>query len=164
MKIFKLSLLITVIALSVSCEKEYIETGEVFFSGITNRDGNGDLNGNIDPMDWNLNTTFTSQEDALFAADNLPICTDANDTLLKTYVYPNPNNGVFTFGSIIQMDSIALKIVDDNFTILYENDNLTSLSLTIHENGDGGSRLVRMYYRVYNGACKYQGYGDLSIR
>lgn len=164
MRIFKLSLFIAVLALSVSCEKEYTETGEVFFSGITNRDENGNRNGNFDPMDWKLNTTFNGSENALFSVDNLPVCGDATDTAFLVYSYPNPSNGVLAFGSIVQMDSVSLRIVDDNYKVLYSKDGLTNPSISIHENGDGGSRMVRLYYRFYNGACKYQGYGDLSIR
>lgn len=164
MKIFKLTLFVSLIVISISCEKEFKETAEVFFSGITNRDENNELNGFVDSTDWQLNTVFSSRENGLFNADNLPICGDATDTVYKVYSYPNPSNGVFVFGSITPMDSISIRIVDDNYEILYQKDGLTIPSLSIVENGDGGSRLVRMYYRIYYESCKYQGYGDLSIR
>lgn len=164
MKILKLSLLTALISTSFACKKEHTETAEVFFSGITNRDEDGNLNGFVDEDDWNLNTTFNSKENALFPADNFSICGDATDTVLKVYSYPNPSNGVFLFGCIIEFDSISLRVVDDNYKVLYAKDNLTRPSLSIVENGDGGSRLVRMYYRAYNDSCVYQGYGDLSIR
>ena len=164
MKIFKLSLVACLLISCFACEKEDTETAQVFFSGITNRDGNGNENGNVDPDDWNLNVTFNAQERALFPADNLPICTDALDTVYSVYVYPNPCSGIFVFGSIIQMDRIALRIVDDNYNVLFAQDSLTSPSLSINEQGDGGSRMVRMYYSVYNDTCKYQGYGDISLR
>ncbi len=163
MRIVKLGLIACLLISSFACEKEDIESALVFFSGITERDNVGNLNGSIDPMDWTLDATFTSRENALFPADNLPICSDASDTIFRVYSYPNPSQGIFAFGSLVQMDRIALRIVDDNFNILFKEDSLTSQTLTINEDEDGGSRVVRLYYRVYNGGCKYQGYGDLSI-
>lgn len=165
MKFFKLTLLLSItVAITFSCAEEYKETAEVFFAGITNRDNDGEPNGFVDENDWNLNTVFNKRENDLFKPDNLPICSDATDTVFQVYSFPNPSTGVFVFGSIVYMDSISLRIVDDNYNVLYSKDGLTDPSLSIYENGDGGSRLVRMYYRVYNDSCKYQGYGDLSIR
>lgn len=165
MKAFKIIPLLLFLIFIMSCKDEpEEEEPKIAISGITERDGNGELTGNNDPADWNLNTTFNSMENKLFRSDDLAICADAEDSIYNVQVYPNPNDGVFNFETIIPNESISVRIVDDQLDVLFSKDSITGGTLTISENGDGGTRKVRLYYRVYNGACKYQGYGDIFIR
>ena len=164
MKTLQLVLMVIAIGALAGCkEEEKKEEPKISIEGFTVRDGNGNLVGNVDPADWNLNTTFNNMENALFPEDNLPVCSDHVDTAYQVFVYPNPNDGIFVFGSIVPREHVSLRIVDEYMNVLYKKDSLTSTTLTITEDKDAGLRAVRLYYRVYRDSCKYQGYGDIGI-
>lgn len=165
MKWFRLLTIASLIVLSASCkEEEDKEDPKINISGFTERDGNGQLSGNVDPADWGFNTTFNGMEQKLFPTDELSICGDHADTSHKLVLYPNPNDGIFVLASQVPNERISIRIVDEYLKVLYKNDSVTSSALTISENKESGRRKVRMYYTIYNDSCKYQGYGDISIK
>lgn len=164
MKFLNPMLVLILILCGTACKEkdDDKEDPKISISGITERDGNGNLTGNVDPADWNMNTSFNSMENALFPSDKLPICMD-RDTAYKIVLYPNPNDGIFVFGTIIPKERTSIRIVDEYLNVLYKNDSITKNSLTIREDQNTSKRKVRLYYRVYNDSCKYQGYGDIVI-
>lgn len=166
MKTLKLLLVVLMLGSFTSCKDDDGDTDDpkIAIKGITVRDDEGNIAGSIDPADWNLNSEYNDLENKLFPSTNLPICADHADSSYTVSVYPNPNDGVFVFGSIVPHDHISVRIVDENLKILYSNDSITGTALTITEDKDGGKRAVRLYYRIFNENCIYQGYGDISIR
>ena len=165
MKYLNLALLVIMLAGFSSCkDDDDTEDPKIAIKGITVRDEEGNITGSVDPADWNLNTEFNSLENKLFPSTSLPICSDYADSAYTISAYPNPNDGVFFFKTIVPHDNISVRIVDENLTILYQNDSIAGAGITITEDKDGGKRAVRLYYRVFNENCIYQGYGDISIR
>lgn len=165
MKYFKLAFfLILILGLNSCKDEDDKEDPKIAIKGITVRDDEGNITGTVDPADWNLNTEFNSLENKLFPSTSLQICGDYLDSNYSISVYPNPNDGVFLFRTIVPHDNISVRIVDENLNVLYRNDSISGTGITITEDKDGGKRAVRLYYRAFNENCIYQGYGDISIR
>lgn len=165
MKYLNFALLVIMLSGVTSCkDDDDTEDPKIAIKGITVRDEEGNIAGSVDPADWNLNTEFNSMENKLFSSTNLPVCDDHGDSTYSVSVFPNPNDGVFLFKTIVPHDNISVRIVDENLKVLYRNDSISGTGITITEDKDGGRRAVRLYYRIFNENCIYQGYGDISIR
>jgi hypothetical protein len=164
-KFTKLALLFlaTLSAMLQSCNP----SANLDLSGKTLRNINAALepNSTADNSDWRLTDAFTNAENQLFVGSNSnTVCGSAmGDSLLA---YPNPSNGILFLAALLTTPAVSgeFVIVDVNMNVLkrVNTGSGTALQLDFSDEVANGDE-VRLYYKIANSNCNYQGHGDLKI-
>lgn len=162
-----------VLFLALSCEKDK-ESG---FSGITERDIEGVLNGNVDDTDWRFDDVWNAKEESLFnevnfitekssqaEADNPPA-----NVYTQCVAYPNPATSMFMFNLDSDADTFRFVIVDKNYEIILAHKSLFGPCLwsisTSDESSFKSGKIYRIYYKLnYQSGIVEKGHGDVLIK
>lgn len=165
--------IVLVLLLAFSCEKDK-ESG---FSGITERDIEGVLNGNVDDTDWRFDDVWNAKEESLFnevnfitekssqaESDNPPA-----NVYKQCVAYPNPATSVFMFDMNSNADTVRFVIVDENFKIILAHKSLFGTDSwgisTSDQNSFKSGNIYRIYYKLdYQGGTVEKGHGDVMIK
>ncbi len=152
------------------------------FSGITERDADGALSGNVDPDDWNQKDNWDPTDMSYFPElDTLNLNNEGitNETEGSNWLaYPNPTSGeVYLEAAQLnkfnpELEFGILKIIDADGTVKLELD-ITNFSLH-HESkfifglSTGGlfeSGIHRVYYlyKFKDQDYIFKGHGDIAL-
>lgn len=155
-----LSLCLILLIIFMSCNKDQ---DEINFEGITSRDEQGVLIYN-DPDDWRLNDTWVAAESSLFS-DNQNINCENDFESYSIKASPNPCKDFIIINKTNPINSqFSLRIVDQDFNLLFSNDSLNNASYRIDINGlNRSNQVIRLYYKFHGEACVYKGHGDIEI-
>lgn len=136
------------------------------FTGITETDGSGVMNGTVDNTDWGFDTSWNAAEKQLFsgfAAYSLNCSnTDGNE------VFPAfPNGFDQTFSVLVNKGAstiVRMRLVTADGTVISSVDNGTSSSylFNLEDVFYDSSEPLRLYYvLVQNDGCAFYGHGDV---
>jgi hypothetical protein len=166
-----------IILLFSSCKKE----SEYLFTGITERDTDGLIAGNIDKSDWKMDDIWTEREEHLFDtitikyADNEAVGENLNRSKMNLIEkssclgYPNPVYSIL----ILRIQSVGITfrfvIVNSNYNIIDSGNQKVSTPLSISLSVSDRKNyklndIYRVYYRIehVNGNVE-KGHGDFKI-
>ena len=157
----KIFILFALLISFFSCKEQDEEP--VIFSGITERDEFGVMYSE-DSTDWQLFDHWNSTEKALFENSKRDFC-DTTEGEFSVIVYPNPCSNMLIINFMQSgTKQISLRLVDQDFNVLFSKDTTISSSLFINPgylafNGD----LIRLYYKFSSDDCELRGHGDIRV-
>ena len=144
---------------TVSCTDKIENTT---FTGITNRNEQGEITGSVDESDWNFDDTWNEVEHALFTESFELNCEIDNNHGIMAY--PNPCNDIIYLNFYFDDNRrVAYRIVDNNYNIIYSTDNASSPMAISFDLLKIKKQVVRVYYKVLGEDCELRGHGDIKI-
>jgi len=168
-----LKLVVLTFLFSISCEKE----NESIFTGITERDYEGYLVGNVDETDWRFDDVWIEKEENLFDSSNFkttqgtaesdPNIPDLGE-VSSSAVFPNPANSVFNFMINSTADRTNFVLVNRNYDIiLAKRQNGGNIHWQINVSDHNKFKvndIYRIYYKLeYAVDSVERGHGDIKI-
>lgn len=162
-----------VLFLAFSCEKDK----EPGFSGITERDIEGVLNGNVDDTDWRFDDVWNAKEESLFNEDNFitenSSQAESDNPPANVYkqcvAYPNPATSAFNLRIDTGADTVRFVIVDKNYGIIHAkkiSEGIMVWMFDVSSQSEFSSNSVyRVYYKLdYLDGTVEKGHGDVMIK
>jgi hypothetical protein len=173
----KIFLYILIVLLLLSCKKE----AEYYFTGITERDTEGLISGNIDKSDWKMDDIWNEREEQLFDtttfkySNSKAIAENTNRSIMnmmeesRCFAYPNPAKSVLILRAQSEGITFRFVMVDNSFHIIYSGNQkiFTSLSYSLNVSDRKLFRvnnIYRVYYKIeYDNGNVEKGHGDVKI-
>jgi hypothetical protein len=157
-------LLILLVTTGLGCKKEkQSDTKKIYFTGISPKDQNGNTVAAPDSNDWNTSDVWADQEEALFSNKYTANCTPT--TGYNIMAYPNPCRNVFYLDLRKNPSTrMELRLVDENFKVLFSSDSITENNLAVQAGALGIKGTVRLYYKFIENNCEFKGHGDVLIQ
>lgn len=132
------------------------------FTGITQTDNFGTIQGTPDTTDWRSDDVWTSREMALFkdSIDN-----ECQPKKFRIVFFPNPcrkKSTLFAFkDSTVRL---AIRLVDKDMNIIMSKDNVSKTGLEFNLSSFKTDDTLRLYYKFIVGdSCEYKGHGDIFV-
>lgn len=131
------------------------------FSGVTERDANGNLIG-PDNDDWTLRDHWSDGEISLFDTTYNTNCFPPSHFTI--IAYPNPTTGQFqvTFNKTVAT-RVDLRLIDSECRAITSRDGIQTNSFAFQARTEKKVGMVRLYYKFIEDGCEYQGHGDIQI-
>ena len=142
-------------SLFISCEKEKESENKISFTGITK-------------TDWKFNDKWIDEEINLFASQYNRNCQKTFD--YKIIVFSNPNKGKFLINT--KMPNTAMtefRLVDKKFNKIISldsivtSDTFNSKDIAFNVNSFNKKGMLRLYYKIIENNCEFQGHGDILV-
>lgn len=147
-----------------ACIEDDNDENKIEFTGISEYNEDGAVNGELDNTDWNFNDEWEEQEQNLFGDLSLDICT-YDESSFSIMAFPNPCTDKVNLNVLLPFNtSIMIKLVDKDFNVIYENDEVVSSRLQISmDYFDLENEIVRVYYKMIGESCELRGHGDIQV-
>ncbi|MBK7227067.1 MAG: hypothetical protein WBB17_08160 [Saprospiraceae bacterium] len=154
-------------SLFISCEKEKESEDKISFTGITKTDEQGFVISE-DTTDWKFNDKWIDEEINLFASQYNRNCQKTFD--YKIIVFSNPNKGKFLINT--KMPNTAMtefRLVDKKFNKIISldsivtSDTFNSKDIAFNVNSFNKKGMLRLYYKIIENNCEFQGHGDILV-
>ncbi|HEY4785573.1 MAG TPA: hypothetical protein VIH57_05970 [Bacteroidales bacterium] len=132
------------------------------FTGITQMDKFGTIEGTPDTTDWGSKDIWTAREKALFADSFSTNCKAVN---FRAMFYPNPCRKKSTL--YLLKDStvrVAIRLVDKDLNVIMSNDSVYKSAMEFDLSSFKTDDTIRLYYKfITKDKCEYRGHGDISV-
>jgi len=168
---------LSIVLLLLSCKKE----AEYFFTGITERDMEGVISGNIDKSDWKMDDIWNAREEQLF--DTIPVKYANGKAIAENtirsgmniieesscFAYPIPAKSILMLRAQSEGITFRFVVVDNSFHIFHSKNlkiyGTINLALNVSDrkvykvNG-----IYRIYYKIeHDNGNVEKGHGDFKI-
>jgi len=132
------------------------------FTGITQMDNFGTVQGIQDTTDWRCNDSFTDKENALFPESSAEPCKLVS---YKTIFYPNPCRKKSTLYFVKDPSvRVAFRLVDKDFNVIMSKDSIYNSPLEFDLSSFKTDDTIRLYYKfITKDKCEYNGHGDIFV-
>ncbi len=144
----------------IGCHKSKPES--LKFTGITNMDNFGTVEGTPDTTDWRCDDTWTKREKALFPDSFVENCKPVK---YRAMFYPNPCRKKATL--YFMKDSsvrVAIRLVDKDLNVIMHSDSIYRPVVPIDLSSFTTDDTIRLYYKfITKDKCEYQGHGDIFV-